>query len=65
MKTPNDIWDDLGELSEQEMSHVLVDLFAAYENSLKNDPQGKESLAFFEKLDVSISKVRQCNSNRR
>lgn len=65
MKTPIDIWEDLGSLSENELLHVMTKLFALYESALKVDPGNKEALNFFKNLDNSITQTSACNSNRR
>ena len=65
MKTTNDIWEDLGALSEDEAFQVMVKLFALYEAQLKHDPDHQESLNFFKNLENTITQTSQCNSNRR
>ena len=34
MKTPNDLWSDLGEVAEEEIVHVVTKLFMIYEDQL-------------------------------
>ena len=65
MKSPNDIWSDLGELPDEEVIHVMTKLFAFYDEKLKNKPGDQEALNFFRNLDNSISQTSQCNLNRR
>jgi hypothetical protein len=65
MKTPNDIWDDIGSLSEDEMFHVMTKLFALYENQYEKNPDDIECSNFFRNLDNVISQTSQCHSNRR
>ena len=65
MKTSDDIWDDIGSLAEEEMIHVVTKLFTLYEADLKRDPDNREALNFFQKLDSVITQTSQCNSNRR
>lgn len=65
MKSPNDIWADLGELPEEEVILMMTKLFATYEESLKKNPEDMEALNFFKNLDNSISQTSQCNLNRR
>ena len=65
MKSPHDIWADLGELPDEEIMHVMTKLFAVYEERLKKDPENKDALNFFTNLDNSISLTSQCNLNRR
>lgn len=65
MKTPDDIWDDIGSLSEAELFHVMTKLYAIYEAQLKQNPTDEESLNFFKHLDNTISQTAECNSNRR
>lgn len=59
------IWDALGGLSAEEMSHVITRLFALYEARLQQNPDDPEALHFFRNLDLSITQTCQCNSNRR
>jgi hypothetical protein len=65
MKTPNDLWDDIGSLSEDEMFHVITKLFAIYETQFGRDPDNTECRNFFNNLDNVISQTMECNSNRR
>lgn len=65
MKTPNEIWDDIGSLSEDEMFHVMTKLFAIYESQYEHAPDNIECKNFFRNLDNVISETSQCNSNRR
>ena len=65
MRSIIDLWGDIGELSEDEILHVVTKLFAAYEADLQHDPDNEEVLKFFKNLDNAISQTRECNSNRR
>ena len=65
MKTVDDIWEDIGSLSDDEMFHVITKLFDIYDNELKQIPTNSEALNFFKNLDNVISQTSQCNSNRR
>ena len=65
MKTADDIWEDIGSLSDDEMFHVITKLFDIYDNELKQNPANSEALNFFKNLDNVISQTSQCNSNRR
>ena len=65
MKSPNDIWADLGELPDEEVIHMMTKLFAIYDEKLKNIPGDLEALNFFRNLDNSIIQTIQCNLNRR
>ena len=65
MKSPNDIWADLGELPEEEVIHMMTKLFTIYEKKLKNKPEDQEALNFFRNLHNSIRQTDQCNLNRR
>lgn len=65
MKTPNDLWEDLGSLSEEELSHVMTKLFSIYEARLNINPNEEESVNFFKNLAVSIAQTSECNLNRR
>ena len=65
MKSPNDIWEELGELPEEEVMHVMTKLFALYDDRLKINPEDQNALSFFINLDNAISLTSQCNLNRR
>ncbi len=65
MKSVNDLWEDMGSLEEEEMSHVMTKLFTIYEGHLKRDSNSEESLSFFKNLDRAITETSQCNLNRR
>ena len=63
MRSINDLWGDIGELSEDETLHVITKLFAVYEELLKNDPDCREALIFFRNLDNAITQT--CEYNRK
>ena len=65
MKKPNDIWDDLGSLADEESIHVLTKLFSIYEDQLIKEPNNIESVNFFKNLANAIAQTNQCNLNRR
>lgn len=65
MKSPNDIWADLGELPDEEVMHVMTKLFAVYEDRLRKNPGDQDAVNFFRNLDNSITLTSQCNLNRR
>ena len=39
MRSPNDLWEALGSLAEEENAHVLTKLFAMYEERLSKNPE--------------------------
>lgn len=65
MRSINDLWGDIGELSEDETLHVITKLFAVYEAELQVDPDNKDALKFFHNLENVIIQTCECNSNRR
>ena len=65
MKTPNDLWGELGALPEEEIMHVMTQLFALYENRLNRNPDDQDALNFFRNLNNAIDLTGQCNLNRR
>lgn len=65
MKKPNDLWADIGSLTDEEMSQVITRLVALYGERLDRNPEDREALLFFRNLDTAISQVTQCNLNRR
>ncbi len=65
MKTVNELWDDIGSLSEEEALHVISKLYAGYEGRLVRNPEDPESHQFFQELANAISQTQGCNLNRR
>ena len=56
MKALNDIWEELGELPDEEVMHVLTKLFALYEDRLKKNPADQDALVFFRNYPESVSR---------
>lgn len=65
MRTPNELWEALGEVSEEESQHVLTKLFAMYEQLLEQNGPTEETDRFFQCLDNAIDLSQDCNLNRR
>ncbi len=65
MKSPDDLWEEIGSLADDEMLHVLTKLLSVYDQILKNDPQNEEAARFFQHLDNAVTQTSQCNLNRR
>lgn len=65
MKTPVELWDDLGALTDEQLSHVITKLYTTYEERLKRNPKDEEALNFFRNLYNSIHESTICNLNRR
>ena len=65
MKSANELWEDMGSLSEDDVPHVLTKLFLIYDKKLEHDPKAQEALDFFKHLDNAISQTSECNLNRR
>ena len=65
MKSPDDIWEEIGSLAEDEPMHVLTKLLTVYDQILRNDPQSTEATNFFKHLDNAVTQTAQCNLNRR
>jgi hypothetical protein len=65
MRSPNDLWEALGNVGEEEVSHVLTKLFVMYEGLLKQDANDKEALNFMKNLDNALVLTTECNLNRR
>jgi len=65
MRSTNDLWGEIGELAENEILHVITQLFSVYEAELQRDPDSAEALKFFRNLDNALTLTCECNSNRR
>ena len=65
MRSPNELWEALGEVDQEEAQHVLTKLFAMYESFLEQHGQTEETERFFRYLDNAIELSQECNLNRR
>ena len=65
MRSPNEIWEALGDIDDEEAQHVLARLFTMYEELVTRDGETKESNRFFQNLDNAIELTQECNLNRR
>lgn len=65
MRSPNDLWEAIGAIDEEETRHVLTRLYDKYEQLLARDPNSGEALRFFQNLDNALSQTTECNLNRR
>lgn len=65
MRSPNEIWEALGDIDDEEGQHVLARLFAMYEDQVTRDGETKETSRFFQNLDNAIELTQECNLNRR
>lgn len=65
MKSPNDLWEAIGSLPEEEVIHVLTRLFTMYGERLAKKPDDEGALLFFRNLDTAITQIDLCNLNRR
>jgi len=65
MKTADDLWDEIGEIPEDELVQVLTKLFIAYQEMYDRNPDSPEAKRFFTHLDNAITLTRECNLNRR
>ena len=65
MTTANDVWEELGELAEEDAVHVLARLFAMYEEQQQRSPDDEAAALFFRNLGTAISQAGECNLNRR
>lgn len=65
MRSPNEIWEALGDIEDEEAQHVLARLFSMYEEMVSRDGESKETRRFFQNLDNAIEMTQECNLNRR
>lgn len=65
MRSTIDLWDNIGELAEDEILQVITRLFTVYEAELQREPDNATALQFFRNLDNVITQTCECNSNRR
>ena len=65
MRSPSDLWEALGAITEEETRHLLTRLFDTYEKRLLIDPEDPEAALFFQNLDNALTVTAECNLNRR
>ena len=65
MRSPNDIWEALGDIDNEESQHVLTKLFVMYEELVTRNGESEETNRFFQNLDNAIELSQECNLNRR
>jgi hypothetical protein len=65
MTTSNDVWEQLGELNEEDAVHTLSRLFVMYEELQQSHPVDEAAALFFRNLSTAISLASECNLNRR
>ena len=65
MRSPNDIWEALGDIDNEESQHVLTKLFVMYEEMVTRNGESEETHRFFQNLDNAIELSQECNLNRR
>ncbi|BHH85488.1 hypothetical protein [Desulforhopalus sp. 52FAK] len=65
MRSPNELWEALGDIDDEEAQHVLARLFAMYEQMLTQDGATEETDRFFQNLHNAIELTQECNLNRR
>jgi len=65
MRNPNDLWEVIGSLADDETTHVITRLFTIYEEMLAKNPGDEQALLFFRNLDTAVSQSTICNLNRR
>lgn len=61
----NDLWETLGDVEEDDIPHVLTQLFTIYEKKLEHNPKDDAAQDFFKHLSQALSQVDSCNLNRR
>lgn len=65
MRSPNDLWEALGSIDEEETHQVITKLFTMYEQLIEIEAENQEALRFFKNLDNALSLTQGCNLNRR
>lgn len=62
---PNDLWNALGSLEDDQAQQVLSQLFLRYEQRLQHHPGASEAESFMQTLAAIIAQVQSCNVSRR
>ena len=65
MVDTNDLWEKIGALQDDEISHVLSRLFSVYEELLNSEFESCEARNFFQRLETVVNFCGACNLNRR
>lgn len=61
----NNLWEQLGDLSEEDSNQTLMRLFSLYEEENEKGLNQTCCQDFFRKLSLAISQCQECNLNRR
>ncbi|MGL1931601.1 MAG: hypothetical protein OCC45_07545 [Desulfotalea sp.] len=61
----NDLWEQLGELSEENSNQTLMRLFASYEEDNEKELNNEYCEDFFKRLKAVINQSKECNISRR
>ncbi len=65
MTNRNDLWEQLGDIETDDITHVLTTLFSIYEEKIVHNPDDTAAISFFKHLHRALSQVGKCNLNRR
>lgn len=65
MESTNDLWEQIGDLGDDDLPHVLTNLFTVYEKRLTDTPDDEAASDFFKYLSQVLRHVSECNLNRR
>ncbi len=65
MRSPNDLWEALGNIEMEESQNLMTKLFVMYEEVLQKDPENESARHFFKNLDLALTLTDECNLNRR
>ncbi|MBC8207958.1 MAG: hypothetical protein H8E79_02175 [Desulfobulbaceae bacterium] len=65
MKTPTDLWEEIGSLTEEDTLQLVTTLVATYDQRLEREPNDLAARDFFKTLESSLVQTNACNLNRR
>ncbi len=65
MTTSGDVWEQLGDLNDEDAIHTLSRLFVMYEELQQASPEDAAAALFFRNLSTAINQASECNLNRR
>ena len=60
-----DLWNEIGELSEEEIFQLMTRLYDIFDKKLAKDQDDPAAGEFFKQLALALELTGQCNLNRR
>lgn len=65
MKSPTELWEEIGSLTEEDTLQLVSILLATYDQRLSTNPADAAAVDFFKTLNNVLKQTNACNLNRR